>query len=62
MTPDQQRQLDHHVQAIAELLYADVDSSELKTLSDIEVKVHQQIQDNVSPNLGIFLSNAQWAD
>lgn len=60
MTPDQQRQIDQHVQAIAELLYADADPNELKTLSDIEVKIRQQLQDHVSPNLGLFLSNALW--
>lgn len=56
MTPEEKASLDQHVQAIAEILYADADKSQMKTLEGIEVSVRAQLQKHVSPQLGVFLS------
>jgi hypothetical protein len=56
MTPEQKASLDQHVQAIAKILYADADQSQMKTLEGIEVSVRAQLQKHVSPQLGVFLS------
>jgi hypothetical protein len=56
MTPEQKASLDQHVQAIAKILYADADKSQMKTLEGIEVSVRAQLQKHVSPQLGVFLS------
>ena len=56
MTPEVKKELDRHVQAISKLLYDDADQSKLSTLSEIEVMVRQQLQEQVSPQIGSFLS------
>ncbi len=38
MTPTDKVQLDEHVQAIAKILYADVDKSQMTNLAEIEAK------------------------
>lgn len=57
MTPDQKRQLDTHVQAIAQLLYNDAQGKGLSvdSLRDIEQTVRVQLQEHVSPEVGNFL-------
>lgn len=65
MTPAEKAQLDEHVQAIAKLLYADADKSKMTNLGQIEAGIRAQLQEHVSPQLGIFLSQkllAQIAD
>jgi hypothetical protein len=54
MSPESQQALEQHVQAIAKLLYEDADPSKLSTLSEIEKTVRQQLQEKVSPQIGIF--------
>ena len=56
MTPAEKAQLDEHVQAIAKLLYADADKSKMTNLGQIEARIRAQLQEHVSPQLGIFLS------
>ena len=56
MTPEEQQQLDEHVQALAKILYANADRTRLTTLGDIEKQVREQLQAHVSPKLGSFLS------
>lgn len=56
MTPEQERALKDHLQAIAKILYDDSDPSAMQTLEGIEMTLRQQIQTHVSPELGIFLS------
>lgn len=56
MTPAEKAQLDEHVQAIAKLLYADADKSKMTNLGQIEAGIRAQLQEHVSPQLGIFLS------
>jgi len=60
MTPEQQLQLKAHTDAIAAILLADAKAQHperLETLEGIELTVRQQIQEHVSPNIGVFLSS-----
>ena len=60
MTPaDRQQAIEHHVSALAQLLYTNaVDQGlPMRNLSEIEVTVRHQLQTQVSPQLGNFLSN-----
>ena len=56
MTPEEKADLDQHVQAIAKILYADADKSQMTTLGEIEAGIRTQLQEHVSPQLGVFLS------
>jgi hypothetical protein len=56
MTPEEKIALDQHVQAIAKILYADADKSQMTNLGQIEAGIRAQIQAHVSPQLGVFLS------
>lgn len=59
MNSDRQQALNEHVTAIAQLLYADAESQGLpmSNLTEIEMTVRHQLQTQVSPQLGNFLSN-----
>lgn len=56
MTPEQAQALAGHLEAIATILYADSDAATMRDLEAIELRVRQQIQQHVSPELGRFLS------
>ncbi len=56
MTPEQKAQLQLHLDAIAKILYEDSDPASMQTLEAIELRVREQIQAHVSPELGRFLS------
>ncbi|MFM2432419.1 MAG: hypothetical protein RLZZ511_3633 [Cyanobacteriota bacterium] len=56
MTPEQEQALAAHLEAIATILYADSDPATLPNLEAIELRVRQEIQQHVSPELGRFLS------
>jgi hypothetical protein len=56
MTPEQERALQEHIQAIAKILYDDTPPEELKTLAGIEQAVRSQMQRHVMPQVGVFLS------
>lgn len=56
MTPQQVEALKQHVDAMAEILYADTDPETLKTLEGIEQTVRDKLLEHVSPQVGIFLS------
>lgn len=58
MTPEEKQALDKHVQAIAKILYADADQSQMTNLGEIEAVIRNQLQEHVSPQLGVFLSQA----
>ncbi len=57
MTPEEKIALDQHVQAIAKILYADADKSQMSNLGQIEAGIRAQIQEHVSPQLGVFYHN-----
>jgi len=56
MIPEEKAVLDQHVQAIAKILYADADKSQMTNLGEIEAGIRTQLQEHVSPQLGVFLS------
>lgn len=56
MTPAEKVKLDEHVQAIAKILYADADKSQMTNLGQIEEGIRAQLQEQVSPQIGVFLS------
>lgn len=56
MNPDKTTQLQHHLDAIAQLLYEESEPSTMQTLEEIELTVREKIQTHVSPALGRFLS------
>jgi len=58
MTPQEQEELNRCVQRIAQILHKDAQAKglPLTTLADIEASVRHQVQTQVSPQLGIFLS------
>jgi len=58
MTPEEKQTLDQHVQAIAKILYADADKSQMTNLGEIEGVIRDQLLEHVSPQLGFFLSQA----
>jgi hypothetical protein len=58
MTPEQKAALHQHVDAIAEILYADADPEALNSLEGIETTVREQMLEHVSPQVGVFLSEA----
>lgn len=61
MTPEEEQELQAHLQAIAQILYKDSDPESMRTLEDIELTVRQQIQTHVNPTLGSFLSKRSQA-
>ena len=59
MTPEEKQRLKTCTREIAEILYRNAeekDVEQLKTLEGIEIAVREQMLENVSPNVGIFLS------
>lgn len=59
MTPEDKERLDTYTRGIAEILYCNAeerDAEQLKTLEGIEIAVRDQMLENVSPKVGIFLS------
>jgi predicted flap endonuclease-1-like 5' DNA nuclease len=56
MTPEQEQELQSHVQKIAAILYQDTPSEQLTSLEGIEVAVRQHVLERISPEIGIFLS------
>lgn len=61
MDTDKQAQIKAHARAIAALLYEDSDPEQLQTLAGIEVAVRSQILEQVSPEIGLFLSKQRAA-
>lgn len=56
MTPEQEKALQEHIQAIASILYEDTPAEQLKNLGGIEQAVREQMQKHVMPKVGSFLS------
>jgi hypothetical protein len=59
MTPEDQQKLEEYCQGIAAILYRNAEAKnaeQLKTMEGIELAVREQMLENVSPKIGIFLS------
>ena len=59
MTPEEQAQLQHSIDTIAQILYRNTPADRLQTLEGIEQAIRQQTQELVLPQLGIFLLQQQ---
>lgn len=59
MTPEDQERLQACTQEIAEILYRNSDKAVLKTLEGIERTVRQQMLEQVSPDVALFLSTVK---
>jgi hypothetical protein len=59
MTPEEDKDLQAHVEAIAAILYQNTDPSERKTIEGIEQSVRQQVLKHISPQIGVFLFKKQ---
>jgi hypothetical protein len=59
MTPEKEKVLKEHIQAIAKILYEETSPEQLRNLESIEATVRHQVTEYVSPQIGIFLSNKQ---
>jgi hypothetical protein len=57
MTPEAEKELTEHVEAIAKILYRQAKPEQVKTLAQIEAKVREQTLEYITPQLGFFLSN-----
>ena len=56
MKADKLEQIKAHANAIAELLYTETDSEQVKTLEGIEEIVRKHLVDYVNPEVAKFLS------
>ena len=59
MTPEDQERLQACTQELAEILYRNSDKAALKTLEGIEQTVRQQMLEQVSPDVALFLSTVK---
>jgi hypothetical protein len=56
MNVDKKAQIQAHARAIAALLYEETDPQQVKTLAGIEATVRAHLLEQVSPEIGDFLS------
>lgn len=56
MTPEEKQAISYHAQELAKLLYKEAAHSRMTTLGEIEAVVRDQVQQHVTPEIGIFLS------
>jgi len=55
MTPEQRKKLEACLREASDILYNNANPDSLKTLEDIEIAVREQILENVSPQIALFL-------
>lgn len=56
MTPEKAQTLQNHINAIAAILYEEIQPEQLTTLESLEKTVRQQVLEHVTPQIGVFLS------
>lgn len=56
MTPQEQERLQACISEIAQILYHNTPPEKITTLEDIEKAVRQQMMEQVSPKIALFLS------
>ena len=59
MKPVNQKKLQKHLQAVAKILYQEVETRELESLAGIEKTIRAQTLEYITPELGIFFSKKQ---
>ena len=56
MTPEKQKELENHIEAIAKILYEETEPKDLTSLAKIEEVVREQTLEHITPQIGFFLS------
>ena len=56
MTPEKEKELAQHLEAIAALLYEETEPEQVESLAKIEATVREKALQYITPQLGIFLS------
>ena len=59
MTPEEKKELTKHINAIGKILYKQTKPEQVETLAKIEETVREQMLEQISPQIGIFLSNRE---
>ena len=59
MTPEEKKELNEHINAIGKILYKQTKPEQVETLSRIEETVREQVLEQISPQIGIFLSDKE---
>ena len=54
MTPEEQKVVQQKLKEVAEILYKNTPSEELKTFERIELSVREQLLETVAPTIGNF--------
>ena len=54
MTPEEEKELTKHIDAIAKILYRQTQPEQVKTLAKIEETVRKQTLQHISPRIGFF--------
>lgn len=54
MTPEKERELANHLEAIAALLYEETEPEQVESLAKIEDTIRKQALEYITPQLGIF--------
>jgi len=54
MTPEQQQELNQHIQAIAKILHQEAEAEKIPTLEGIETTIREQTLKYITPKLGFF--------
>jgi hypothetical protein len=57
MKPEQQKELEKHIEAIAKILYQETKTEQLESLAKIEAKVRDKTLEYITPQIGFFLSS-----
>lgn len=55
MNPSERKELEACLRKASEILYNNANPDSLETLEDIEIAVREQILENVSPQIALFL-------
>lgn len=59
MTPEAEKEIAGHINAIAKILYRQAQPEQVETLAKIEQTVREQTLKHITPQIGIFLSNRE---
>ena len=54
MTPEKQKELNQHLQAIAKILYEEAEPTKIESLAGIEETIRQQTLEHITPQMGFF--------
>ena len=54
MTPEQQKALEEHIEAYANILYKETKPEQLESLAKIEATVRDQTLEYITPQIGFF--------